>query len=164
MAKLNARIVTLHDTEENWNKLIDFIPNSGESICYEPDINHTYVRLKLGDGKTKLKDLPFINETMLDDIISWEEDIGYLDSGKINTYKKLTFKQFTLMDKGCEFKNDSTWSQWVYSLFPKLSGFTYVNIIGNNVVIEGTTLQNVLPTDTIVENGNYNENGLNINS
>lgn len=47
------------DTTVNWNKAINFIPKVGEIIVYE-DLNMPN-RWKIGDGITKLNDLPFID-------------------------------------------------------------------------------------------------------
>lgn len=47
------------DTTVNWNKAINFIPKAGEIIVYEdPGMPK---RWKIGDGITKLYDLPFID-------------------------------------------------------------------------------------------------------
>ena len=46
------------DTENNWNKAKNFIPKKNEIIVYtnlEPN------GIKIGDGKTKANDLPFVN-------------------------------------------------------------------------------------------------------
>lgn len=49
------------DTEENWKKAKNFIPDDKELIFYiNPDESTS---LKIGDGKTKLNDLPFISGT-----------------------------------------------------------------------------------------------------
>ncbi len=45
-----------YDTSSNWNKADKFIPKENEVIVYT-DIHQT----KIGNGKNKLKDLPFIN-------------------------------------------------------------------------------------------------------
>lgn len=44
------------DTTENWNKAINFIPKENEIIVY------TDAGTKIGDGKTKVNDLPFIDQ------------------------------------------------------------------------------------------------------
>lgn len=44
------------DTSINWNKAKNFIPKENELIIYT-DFNS----IKIGDGKTKVNDLPFIN-------------------------------------------------------------------------------------------------------
>lgn len=43
------------DTTKNWNKAINFIPKENEIIIY------TDAGTKIGDGKTKLNNLPFID-------------------------------------------------------------------------------------------------------
>ena len=50
-----------HDIEANWIKAINFIPLEGEIIIYDADENYSYQRIKIGDGKTKVNDLPFDN-------------------------------------------------------------------------------------------------------
>lgn len=58
---LKTRIVNKHDVEENWNKAINFIPKTGEIIVYDADSTHTCPRFKVGDGKTFVSSLPFVN-------------------------------------------------------------------------------------------------------
>ena len=52
-------VIIKKDTEENWNKAKNFIPKQGEMIEYTdlPKPNN----FKIGDGKTKVNDLPFLN-------------------------------------------------------------------------------------------------------
>ena len=54
MVKENT--VIKKDTLENWNKAKNFIPKENEIIIYT-DLN----RRKIGNGKTKLNELPFID-------------------------------------------------------------------------------------------------------
>ena len=56
---MKARVSQLHKTEAEWNNLPDFIPMFGELIIFDPDKQYKYARTKVGDGKTKLRDLPF---------------------------------------------------------------------------------------------------------
>ena len=56
---VNARVVFKHDTEANWKLATNFIPKAGELIVYDQDSSHSYDRFKIGDGKTKVNDLPF---------------------------------------------------------------------------------------------------------
>ena len=44
------------DTKENWSKAKNFIPKENEIIIY------TDAGTKIGDGKTKVNDLPFIDQ------------------------------------------------------------------------------------------------------
>ena len=58
--QINARIQHKIDTYENWNKAENFIPLEGELIIYttnESGIAET--KIKIGDGKTLVKDLDF---------------------------------------------------------------------------------------------------------
>ena len=59
---IKTRIVHKHDTEENWNKAINFIPKQGEIIVYDVDTTYTYERMKIGDGITNVNDLPFFKQ------------------------------------------------------------------------------------------------------
>ena len=58
MQKSNAIIKV--DTEENWNKAINYVPDIFTVIVYQyPD---KPPRIKLGDGINKVKDLPFLDK------------------------------------------------------------------------------------------------------
>lgn len=46
------------DTSENWNKAKNFIPKEKEIIVYT---DFTPFGTKIGDGKTKVNDLPFVD-------------------------------------------------------------------------------------------------------
>ena len=46
------------DTSENWNKAKNFIPKDKEIIIYTDVFPKG---MKIGDGKTKINDLPFID-------------------------------------------------------------------------------------------------------
>ncbi len=46
------------DTSENWEKALNFIPKEGEIIIYT---DFTPNGVKIGNGKTKVNDLPFID-------------------------------------------------------------------------------------------------------
>ena len=55
-----SRIINKHDTEQNWNEAIDFIPKQGEIIIYDIDENYSYERLKIGDGIQTVNNLKFL--------------------------------------------------------------------------------------------------------
>lgn len=61
---MKERIQIKHDIAANWAKAVNFIPLAGELIIYDGTIeNGIYIeppRLKIGDGNTKINDLPFI--------------------------------------------------------------------------------------------------------
>lgn len=58
--KIKSRIQLKYDTLENWNKATNFIPYEGE-ICVYSDIPS----LKVGDGETKINDLPFMGDELI---------------------------------------------------------------------------------------------------
>lgn len=57
---MNARLQQKHDIEANWAKAVNFIPKIGEIIIYDADTTYQYARMKIGDGSTKVNDLPFV--------------------------------------------------------------------------------------------------------
>lgn len=81
---LSARISHMHDVEENWNKLLSFVPRIGEIIIYDKDKNNLKPRFKIGDGVTRVIDLPFSGELDLSEYISFKDDIGIIDGGRIS--------------------------------------------------------------------------------
>lgn len=54
---LKARIVNKNGTSAEWEKATSFVPKKGELILYT-DLN----KIKIGDGVTKVNDLPFSND------------------------------------------------------------------------------------------------------
>lgn len=62
MQKSNATIKV--DTEENWNKAINYIPDIFTIIVYTYENNSP--KVKIGDGITKVKELPFLNNREVD--------------------------------------------------------------------------------------------------
>ena len=75
---MKKQITLKHDLSVNWAKAINFIPKLDELILYDGVMeNGVYVelpRLKRGDGKTKLNDLPFLNAAISDS----NSEINYL--------------------------------------------------------------------------------------
>lgn len=73
---MKKQITLKHDLAINWAKAINFVPKVDELILYDGVLeNGVYVefpRLKRGDGKTKLNDLPFV------DSVSSNNEISYL--------------------------------------------------------------------------------------
>lgn len=73
---VKGRITQKHDNEQNWQKATGFIPNIAELIVYDPDENNLFSRIKIGDGKTVVSSLPFMNDidstslnTMLEEVL-----------------------------------------------------------------------------------------------
>ena len=82
-----SRIVHKHDIEANWNKATGFTPLQGEIIVYDKDDTYNYERIKIGDGITKVINLPFILDSvdeMVEDVVAdlgaITIDIGQADS------------------------------------------------------------------------------------
>ena len=65
MIKSNAIVKV--DSEENWNKAINYIPDQFTIIVY--DYSDRSPRIKLGDGKHTVCELPFLNESKVQDCI-----------------------------------------------------------------------------------------------
>lgn len=57
MTKSNATIKV--DTEENWNKAVNYIPDSFTIIVYTYEDKSP--KVKIGDGIHKVFELPFLN-------------------------------------------------------------------------------------------------------
>ena len=92
-ATVKTRIQLKYDTENNWNKAINFIPLKGEIIIYSIDDSHPFCRLKVGDGETSIINLPFIiansSETLIKIGTTAElnSDISYIPpKGEIRLY------------------------------------------------------------------------------
>lgn len=71
MATINGRIALKHDIEEHWKKATNFIPFAGEAIIYDVDTNHSYPRIKIGNGSSNPEELPFVsNQDDINTIVS----------------------------------------------------------------------------------------------
>lgn len=74
---LNTRIQNKIDTQSNWDAVVDWVPLDGELIIYTFDDVNKPPQMKIGDGKTLPKDLPFssanikgISTTTIDSLFS----------------------------------------------------------------------------------------------
>lgn len=89
MSSLSARLIHTHDTEENWNRCVSFVPKKGEIIVYDPDDNHRYPRFKMGNGLTAVTHLPFAIKVDIEEIFNGlNNDLIYLDAGRITAYNE----------------------------------------------------------------------------
>ena len=79
---LNSRIIHKHDTEANWLKATNFTPKQGEIIVYDTDDTYDYERLKIGDGKTLVSALPFVDDAI-------KENVGILSTNIENIDAKI---------------------------------------------------------------------------
>lgn len=57
--RLYTRIIQKHDTEAQWNLNPDLVPLKGELIIYDADETTLVPRFKVGDGITRIVELPF---------------------------------------------------------------------------------------------------------
>ncbi len=88
-ATINTRIQIKHDTTENWNNAIGFIPLPGELIVYDDYETKTYTaeeygqvvtktinipNVKVGTGNAYVQDLAFIDESIRDIVIKHIQD------------------------------------------------------------------------------------------
>lgn len=108
MAKqLNARIITKHDIESNWQKALTFIPKLGEIIIYETPEKITpnqydwtsIPRLKIGNGKENINEIPFITDACVLKREGWDlSENNYTDThwGIVNKIANLDYEpQYT---------------------------------------------------------------------
>lgn len=73
VVNLKSRIVHKHDIEAHWKLATNFSPLAGEMIIYDPDENNENARIKIGDGKTNVNDLPFIKDYATSSLIENHE-------------------------------------------------------------------------------------------
>ena len=83
---MHARIVNIHDVEENWNKAATFIPRAGEIVVYDVDEKYMFPRFKIGEGKTTVVDLPFSMEITLEKYFGENDGVIHLNGGNIKEY------------------------------------------------------------------------------
>lgn len=94
-----SRIIHKHDTEENWIKAVNFIPKQGEIIIYDKDDNYNYERMKIGDGTSKVNDLPFNMDQISDtiaDLGAITIDLEGATDGTPATVDADTFQGYTI--------------------------------------------------------------------
>ena len=86
-ATVNTRIQLKRDTTQHWGEARGFVPLAGEVIIYTDYKNYQkevngqiktvlIPAIKIGDGKTYVQDLPFVNEELRDTLM---EHINNMD-------------------------------------------------------------------------------------
>ena len=63
MEKSNAIVKV--DSEENWNKALNYVPNTFTIIVYTYEDSQP--KVKIGDGIHKVNELPFLNNREVDE-------------------------------------------------------------------------------------------------
>lgn len=110
---LNTRIVHKNDIEANWIKATRFTPLEGEIIIYRAekegdalpkdsteqlirDTYITYSRIKIGDGKTNVNDLPFVTDAILDLVAQAQKFYAKDDGNGIVTFVVMSLEDASL--------------------------------------------------------------------
>ena len=91
---IKTRVINKHDIEANWNLAVNFIPHKGEIIIYDADEQNQLPRIKIGDGKTIVTELDFIDGLLEEHIVEKFEDLvscGTTDPSS-STNSKFYFK------------------------------------------------------------------------
>ena len=85
---MKARISQLHMTEAEWQNYSQLVPEAGEFIVYDPDNNHPYARIKVGDGVRVLQDLDFLIDSAILEVLHSVRFEDSVDGGRITEYSK----------------------------------------------------------------------------
>ena len=104
---LDGRIQHKHDTAENWDKAINFIPKAGELIVYDADANNP-LRFKMGNGNDVVIDLPFYGEENIKYTAAQELTVDQQRQAREN----IGIKDFTRVTWG-DVKGKYTWGNLV---------------------------------------------------
>lgn len=83
---MKARVSNLHKTESEWVKYKSWVPEAGELIVFDPDTTHDYARLKVGDGKTMLSELPFFIDSAVATQLQKRRFSEIIDGGRITDH------------------------------------------------------------------------------
>ena len=85
---MKARVSQLHKTEREWSELVDWIPEAGELVVYDPDELHDYARIKIGDGQTPLSKLAFFIDSAIAAFLQKCKYEEVIEAGRITEYNK----------------------------------------------------------------------------
>jgi hypothetical protein len=124
--KINTRIQQKHDIEANWLKATSFKPAAGEFIVYDPDDTHSSPRFKIGDGITKVNDLPFGTEYVLQkgESITSLSDISVFNNKKVRfTALVDSFYASGVTDYNITFSDGSRLGQIAYDKITPFWGY-----------------------------------------
>lgn len=86
--RMKARVSQLHKTEAEWSKLKSWVPEAGEIIVYDPDSQHNYARVKIGDGKRDLQSLTFLIDSAINTYMQKQRHSEVLDGGRVSDYEE----------------------------------------------------------------------------
>ena len=85
---MKARISQLHKTEQEWHAMLPWVPEPGELVVYDPDENHTYARIKVGDGIRTLQELDFFIDSAIVELLNQIKFVTVNDGGRIKAPRK----------------------------------------------------------------------------
>lgn len=141
---INTRVINKHDVEANWNKAVNFVPLKGEIIVYEKDDTHTTARFKIGDGTTKVTELPF--SSIPDNVLTTDKANianGYaaLDATK---YINITGMKIPCIDS-FDYEDETTYSSKGVNCTDK-DGFTISTFHGKKINF-GSKMPSKITTD-----------------
>lgn len=83
---MKARVSQLHKTESEWLKIANWTPEAGELVIYDPDEHYNYARIKVGDGKSLLHELPFFIDSAATALIQKQHYFDIIDAGRVTDY------------------------------------------------------------------------------
>ena len=86
-ADMIARVSNLIKSEQEWSKH-NFVPFPGEILVYTYDDLAKSPSIKIGDGKHTLHELPFVIESIANDMLEKHVHDHVLDAGDIKQYIK----------------------------------------------------------------------------
>lgn len=85
---MKARVSFLHKKEAEWLKFADWVPAAGELVVYDVDSEHSYARVKLGDGQRTLSELDFFINSAFESLMQELLYSEIIDGGRITNYKE----------------------------------------------------------------------------
>ena len=155
----NTRIVNKHDIEANWKEAHEFIPKQGELIVYDIDENHSYSRIKMGDGITNINSLPFITEAIEIDATLTQKGVAADAEAVGKAFEILSNQMGDLLYKTIaitSFTNDKN-TQEIGSTISNVKLTWSTNKAPKTLILDGVTLDTKLTTYTY-ENLNIKNN------
>ena len=93
---VKARYEQKHDVEANWKKAVDFVPRAGEIIVYDPDAKNQQTRLKMGNGRNRVNDLPFYVDAITQELVAKAKTM--LKIGKLKEHIDFSTGQVTFFE------------------------------------------------------------------
>ena len=157
MPELKSRLKQKHDTEANWNKATNFVPLAGEIIVYDADNIHKDTRIKVGNGSTKVTELPFLSN---DEIYKNLYNLGAYDTfvdngnGTATITRKTGYFNLTSQD---DWASPNAWTGITSGSDANIVNFVYRNL-GTTYEYSPNNICNVFYIST-TDSGSWNNPG-----